>query len=130
MEVLGVNVAWSHVVGEDVHELGLVLRLEKVGEDTGWKSREGLIGRGEHSERSFPRQGVDEVGRLERRDEGGQVRRGHGEVDDGLAPTVGLSILFDNGHLCCLSKPMKRRRSNRSFIALLLSDHVADSVTD
>jgi len=83
-EVLGVHVAARHVIREQVHELRLVRRLEKVGEDVRGERGERLVGWGEDGERALARERGDEVGSLERGDEGGEVRRGGGEVHDVL----------------------------------------------
>jgi len=84
-EILGVHITRCHVIGEDVDELRLVLGLEQVGEDARGESVERFVGRGEDSERTLARQSVDEVGGLERCDEGGELRSGDGEVHNGFA---------------------------------------------
>jgi len=84
-EILGLHVARCHVVGEDVDELRLVLGLEQIGEDARGKSSERLVGRSEYGEGTLAGEGVDEVSRLERYDEGGELRCGDGEVHDSFA---------------------------------------------
>ena len=81
-EVLGMHGAGSHVVRQQVHELRLVLRLEQVGEDALGESGERLVGRGEDGERALTRESADEVGSLERGDEGRELWRGGSDVHD------------------------------------------------
>jgi len=85
VEVLGMHVARGHVIGENVHKLGLVLGLEQVGEDAGGQSSKRLVGRGEYGERTLSGERADKVGCLQRDDQGGQIGRGNDKVDDGLA---------------------------------------------
>jgi len=83
-EVLSVHIATRHVVSEEVDELSLVFRLQKIGQHTLRKSGERLVGGGEDRERAFRGERLHEVGSLERSDEGGELRCGNSEVDDGL----------------------------------------------
>ena len=84
IQVLGVHVPSGHVVGEDVDELRLVLRLEEVGEDAGGELGEGLVGRGKDGEGALARERVHEVSCLERGDQGGEIGRRDGEIHDGI----------------------------------------------
>ena len=86
-EVLGkiCEAVLDHVVEEQVHELIPVLGLQQVGKGAGGQSLERLVGRGEDGELLVFRERVDEAGGLERGDERGELRRGSGNVDDGLA---------------------------------------------
>jgi hypothetical protein len=43
----------DNMVGEQVDEVGLVLRLQEVGESTGGQGLEGLVGRGKEGERAL-----------------------------------------------------------------------------
>ena len=113
-EVLGVQGARDHVVGEDVDELRLVLGLEQVGDHPGRERGKGLVGRGEDGERAGAVERVDQVAGLERGNQRGEVRGGGGKLRDGLSIAA---LGMDAGGAC---GPKRRRREDG------VREHAAD----
>ena len=84
-EVAGRIAARDNVVGQDLGQHGLVLRLHQSVDRARRQLVEGLVGRREDGEGTRARQGVDEACGLDRGDQGGVVLGIGGVLNDGLA---------------------------------------------
>ena len=82
--VRGHHLSGDDVVGQDLGELVLVLRLEQVLHRAGRQLGEGFVGGGEDRERARALQGVDEAGGFERGGQRLELTRLHRGVDDVL----------------------------------------------
>ena len=91
------HLALDHVVGEDRHELVLVLRLQQRLDRALRQRGEGLVGRGEHGQRAFG---------LQRLDQAGGLHRGHERVEaaglDRGVDDVGVSVLLTGAALAAV----------------------------
>ncbi len=99
LEVLGGDLAGDDVVGEDLYEGGLVLRLDEVVDGACGELGEGGIGGSEDGEGASAFEGVDETGSLDGGDEGlvdGGVDR---VLDDVLGRVHGGAADGGVGHL-------------------------------
>ena len=89
LHISGHHFAGDDVVGENAHELGLVLGLEQHVHGAGGQLGEGRVRRCEDGERTSAAEGFGETGGLDRGDERGEVGIAGGNGDDGLR--AGLS---------------------------------------
>jgi hypothetical protein len=72
------------MVGQDLDQRGLVLRLDQRVHRAGRQRAKRLVGRCEHGERARVAEGVGEAGGLDGRDQRGVVGGIHRVGDDGL----------------------------------------------
>ncbi len=71
-----------HVIGQDLDQLGLVLRLQEVFDRSGGKLLEGLVGRRKDRERTGAFQDDDEIARLQGGSQRVELTGLHRRIDD------------------------------------------------
>src|SRR5512134_564169 len=77
----GQDFAGDNVIGQDVGELLLVLRQEQAVQCAGGQGGEGIVGGGEHGERTFTLQGIHQPSGLDSGHQGLEAAIGHGGIN-------------------------------------------------